>query len=150
MDNKSRSKCKNTATRLLSRREHSVSELRRKLLGKGHNREDCDFVAAELVELGLLSDLRYAEALFRYKTSRGYGPVRIQLSLDKADVDKSIIDFVIRETDFDWKQHLCEQISKKFGEFPAESFKEWAKRARFFSNRGFSNDLIREVLHYSD
>ena len=41
-------------------------------------------------------------------------------------------------------------ISKKFGEFPAESFKEWAKRARFFSNRGFSNDLIREVLHYSD
>ena len=138
------------ATALLARREHSAFELDRKLASKGHPAEEIAKVLADLKTHGLLSDERFAESLVNSKRERGYGPLRIRQDLQAKGVAQELIDRCVAVDDREWLQVLRDTWVKKFGGRQPNTFKEWARQARFLQYRGFSSEQIRAVIHFDD
>ena len=62
-------KAMNSATRMLSRRQHAVRELRTKLIAR-FDEETVDRVIARLQELGFLNDLEFAREYARQRFDR--------------------------------------------------------------------------------
>jgi regulatory protein len=131
---------------LLSRREHSILELRTKLLGRDFPSADIDAALARLVEEGLLSDERFTEAYIASCVRKGHGPTRIRLELERRGVAESLIADYLERTDIDWNQLAGAVRHKKFGEKPVSDYREWARQAKFLQYRGFTNEQIRKVL----
>ena len=73
--------CLAVAIDLLSRREHSQLELRKKLVAKGFADDEVDELLLRLHEENLQSDERYAESYVRQRVDKGYGPIRIRQEL---------------------------------------------------------------------
>ncbi len=85
------------AKSLIARREHSVFELRRKLLRKGLAGE-ADAVIASLSRSGLLDDQRFAHAWVSARISRkGEGRRRLVAELIKRGVSRSIAEIVVSD-----------------------------------------------------
>ena len=47
------------------------------------------------------------------------------------------------------KQQML-QIQKKYGDRPPDSYKEWVKRARYLNDRGYSSEMIKDILEFSN
>jgi regulatory protein len=139
---------KSRALRLLTVREHSREELRRKLAGNAEDETIVEALLDRLGETGLLSDERFAEAYVRAKASR-MGDMRLRRELAQRGVADEVVsaalDSVLISDDLERARGVWE---KKFGRLP-EDRNEWAKQARFMQSRGFSVDLIRKLLKES-
>jgi len=152
------------AHRMLSMREHSVQELTRKLLAKGHAEKLVVHVVADLKEQGLLSDRRFAESFVRSRIAKGQGPIFICGELRSRGVSERILEDVITHTTEFWLQLAQKVRDRRFShllnEHP-EVIEEqssldqdanqafWTKQARFLSRRGFPADIIYRVLERS-
>ena len=79
-----------TAVRLLAGREHSIAELQRKLLRKGHPQEVVEAVVEKLRLKKLVSDERFVSAFIRHHAQRGQGPVRIRGELRQQGIADGI------------------------------------------------------------
>lgn len=135
---------------LLSRREHAVAELSRKLAAAGYEQASVQDAVAQLVTDGLVSDERFAEAFVRYRAERGYGPLHIQAELRERGVDDSVTATYLDPSDSQWLQR-CEEVRvKRFGTVRPEDFKERARQARFLQYRGFSAEQVRRTLDGHD
>ena len=77
---------KTRAMRLLARREHSRSELARKLAANAAESDDVAALLDELSTKGWLSDARFAEQSIRAK-SRRFGPLKLAGYLRAKGVD---------------------------------------------------------------
>ena len=81
------------AWRALNRRDRTVQEMGGILLGKRVAPADADAVVTELIELGYLDDVRYAE---RFAEDRrrldGWGSERISRRLRELGVDREIVE----------------------------------------------------------
>ncbi|ACL72374.1 regulatory protein RecX [Thioalkalivibrio sulfidiphilus] len=132
--------------RLLARREHSRSELRRKLAHKGHEPEALDEALDRLAAQRYQSDARFVETFVRHRVQQGYGPVRIAAELRERGIGESESEAGIAAAGADWQQLAEEALHRRFGDLPPEDAREWAKRARFLQYRGFSADLVRRAL----
>lgn len=130
---------------LLARREHSQRELTEKLQRR-FDAEVVRSVIAVLANEGLQSDARFGEAYWRQRSSRGYGPLRIHQELRQRGLSDQLITQSEGECDIDWYELLERTAQRKFGETPATELKEKARRQRFLMYRGFSPDMIRDVL----
>ncbi|GAA5130358.1 regulatory protein RecX [Thalassotalea piscium] len=135
-----------TAVDLLSRREHSIKELKNKLLLRDYPAEDFDEVINYLLEKNYLSNERFADSLIRQRINKGYGWRFIENELKQKGLDTSVILLAKEEHQVDWYELADSAYSKRFGCSPIESNKEKAKRIRFLQYRGFSNDEIITVL----
>jgi len=132
------------ALRCLAQREHSRVELARKLAGLSSENE-VDAELDRLVELGLLSDTRFADAYVRAKAAR-FGASRLRFELARRGVGAEQIVDAIAENCGDSELDRARDIARrKFAEPPADA-REWARQARFLQSRGFSTDIIRKVL----
>ena len=92
------------AVRLLARREHSVEELRRKLLTKGYPPETLESVIQKLAGKRLVRDERFISAFVHHHAKRGQGPVRIRAELRQQGIADSQVDEALRSAGFDWVQ----------------------------------------------
>ena len=80
--NKKSPQAEETAFRLLARRDHSLKELRQKLLIRKISSAEADDVLQELSARGLLDDARYArKAAFHLGSEKLLGPRRIREKL---------------------------------------------------------------------
>ena len=154
------------ALRLLAQREHSVVELRRKLLdfalrqeaASQHDaarrvREPSPAVAAEIDALmgwleagGYLNESRFVESRLRTRAPR-YGNLRIREELDRHGVTLSAqarADLSASEV-----ERARAVWRRKFDALPADAAAR-ARQARFLAGRGFSADAIRRVLRDAD
>ena len=132
----------NKALDALARREHSVHELRRKLI---HAATDAEVAAAVMTQLqsdGLVNDERFAEQLCRSKYRRGFGPVRVKYELNQHRLTPEIIEQAMVAYEGEWASRAVEVREKKFGASQPENYKDWAKQARFLQSRGFGSDEI--------
>jgi len=129
------------ALRLLARREHSRTELARKLAAGAESREVLESVLQALEQKKQLSDERFASERAR-RLSRKYGAARIRQDLKARGVDAAVIDRITPEGELERARAILE---RKYRE-PATTREERAKRARFLQSRGFSFDIIRSVL----
>lgn len=127
------------AVRLLARREHSRLELRRKLTGRGHPPSAVEAALAALAEDGLQSDERFAASYVRTALERGHGEHKIRAALRERGIEPSLAGCVLDLDAEAWQQRAQAAVRKRFGDAPAETAAEWAKRARFLAGRGFAS-----------
>lgn len=141
----------------LSRREYAPLELKKKLrqvCGPEVPESEIDLVVKKLIELGYLSEERYARAVVNSRGER-YGNTAIALRLSRAGVSREIIGEVLRERDESGSERdrLRSVWERKFGSAP-DNHKEKARQVRFLASRGFPLSMILSVVppirHSSD
>ena len=139
-------RARNSAMRLLARREHSRAELRGKLVGRGFVNDSVEELLQGLEDQDLLSDERFAISLIASRAETGYGPNRIGLELRNRGVSEELAREALAKAEVDWEERVADQVARKFGSDPAQTFPEWARRARYLERRGFSQDAIRLAI----
>lgn len=137
--------------RLLAIREHSVLEIRNKLVDKFADYEDVDAslvyaVVDELVKLDYVSDDRFAESYVRSRANKGFGPVKIKAELKGKGVSNGLIQDHLKEGAGSWFDKAEQQYIKKYGDGSITDYNTWTKRARFMQSRGFTMEHIHVTL----
>ena len=102
----------------------------------------------KLTEENLQSDLRFSESFIRSRYNSGFGPVRIKYDLSSRKVLLNIIEKAFEEVSLDWEEKLLKENLKKYGEMPPSNLKELSKRLKFFTQRGFEQDIIRKLIKF--
>jgi regulatory protein len=132
--------------RLLARREHSIEELRRKLLSKGYPADTIEPVIQKLAGKRLVSDERFTSSFVHHHAKRGQGPVRIRAELRQQGIPDSQVEQALGSAEVDWVQLAREVRRRKFGATPPRSLGERAKQARFLQYRGFDAEQLRAAF----
>jgi regulatory protein len=138
---------RDTALRLLGRREHSARELKSKLRARGLESDDADQVVDGLAEQGWQSDDRYAEMLVRSRIGQGHGPLRIEAEMRMAGIDADVIRATLDAAGEDWDAVARRVWQRHFRE-PATSMAERQKQYRYLMGRGFDGGTIARVLQH--
>jgi len=135
-----------SALRSLSRREHSASELARKLRAKGFPPEHISQALHELSQQGYLSDIRFTENYARYRLNTGWGPVIIVQELAEKGVSPEVIHQQMVGLKDSWLALACQVRQKKFGNAMPQTFADVVKQKRFLQYRGFTLAQINLVF----
>ena len=142
----SSSAARDTALRLLSRREHSRRELLAKLKLRGFDSSLAHSVIDDLEDEGLQSDRRYAEAFVYSRRGRLQGPLKIRSELQNRGVSKSLIDEAFERYAGDWAELAVAFIEKRRMTGLLADFDQRQKVYRRLANRGFSHaDAIAAI-----
>lgn len=139
-------KALDSALRLLSRREHSVSELYNKLEHKGYPQGDIQEALDHCQGLGLQSDHRFAEICCRARVRQGYGPLRIRQELKNKGISEDLIQSVLQQENGNWAQYAFLVWQKKFKDIGHTSFEDRQKQQRFLLYRGFDTESITQLF----
>ena len=137
----------NKSLDILSRREHSVSELKNKLIRFNPDPNDLKDVIERLITSNFLDDKRFASAFIRSKAESGYGPNYISQYLAKKGIPSDKYD--IYSLEIDWEHKCLAQFNKKRRNKEI-NFKEKEKILRFLAYRGFSYEIIKNALKEFD
>ena len=135
---------KGRALKCLAAREHSRLELTRKLAPHAETPEQVDQALDDLQAKGLLSNERFAESMVRRKAAR-FGTARLKAELAQHRLSAEITQPITQQlqaTEFERAQALWQ---RRFGELP-DSLEARAKQMRFLAGRGFSGEVIRQVM----
>jgi len=132
----------------LARREHTRTELRRKLAPHAVSPAELDALLDELVRRKLLSEERFAEAR-AHVLARKFGAARIERDLRARGVSAEQAASAAGEARATEFERAREVWRRKFGA-PATNLKERARQGRFLLSRGFSTDVINRILRHED
>ena len=130
------------AIAVLSRREHSVLEIRRKLKQKAFEDAEIESCIKKLINNNLLSEERFTESYINMRKRRGYGPGRIALELKERGINESQFTDFLDRNNSDWFEVMRQQYYKKYGNQLADDYAEKVKRAKHLQSRGFPLDWI--------
>ena len=136
------------ALRLLAQREHSRTELAKKLKPHAGTEEDLTALLDELSLRKLLSDERYAESRTRV-LSRRFWAARIAHELRSVGVDEQLAEQALKAARVTEVERAREVWRRKFRAAP-QTREERARQVRFLQSRGFSFDAIRAVVGGAD
>ena len=132
------------AIALLSGREHSSQELRRKLAPHAESEDQLDTLLAELRALGYLSEERFVQSLIQRRSAR-YGLRRIARELDEHGVATEIRAPMMQSLAEGERDRALAAWQKRFGKPPVD-LAERAKQHRFLAQRGFDGETIAWVM----
>jgi regulatory protein len=138
------------AMRLLATREHSASELRKKLVQKGHDVREVVEVLEQLRDENLQSDERFVECFINSRRERGKGPLHIQRELQQYEINSELINAYLDVRDPVWLNRASTVREKKFGKTLPDDFKEKMRQLKFLEYRGFSHEQIRSLFGDAD
>ena len=79
---------KESAMRLLERRDYGRDELLARLVEKGFGEEEAAAAADRCVELGFINDENYAAMVARHYAARGFGERRIREELRRRRIPR--------------------------------------------------------------
>lgn len=141
---------KEQALRLLAYRARSEKEMGDRLQKKGYDSDISTWVVAELKRLNFLSDQQFALAFVRDKMiTKPMGPYLIRLELKRKGVTDSFIQAAIEDAYRDKPPlEIATALGrKKFSQQPTlPLIKRKQRTGDFLTRRGFSWDIVREVL----
>ena len=155
IDTKDLSVLRQAAMDCLARREHSLHELKTKLIRKFPEVSPTLVLAvlSRLTAEGLQSDERYTKARIRYRLERGFGYHHIRNDLISKGVDPFRVDQMLYADDDCWLKKARELIEKRLisptgarRRALAYAGPEHRKLARFLEARGFSQRDIKFAL----
>lgn len=132
--------------RLLVYREHSRTELRRKLQTRFPDAPEIEQVLDGLEQRDYLSDERFVEEYLKSRKRKGYGPLRIRAELQERGISKDLISKHLIDDDLDWYQLMQKAAASKVGDSPNFDLITQKKVARFLEYRGFPTSMIRRYL----
>ena len=135
----------NKSLDLLSRREHSIKEIKEKLLLRFDDKEIVNSVLNKLKENNLVNNARFAEAYVSNRKRKGFGPKKISYELLSKGVNESVIESIIAE-EGGWNKSAKLAFIKKFRDGPSSDTKEMLKQKNFLQNRGFGFKEIESVF----
>ncbi|CAI0770452.1 Regulatory protein recX [Serratia entomophila] len=157
------------AMRLLSQRDHSEAELRRKLAAqpfmakarfgsKTPNAPHPAPIAEEPIDPAVieqviaycyqhnwLDDSRFARSYIGSRSRKGYGAQRIRSELAQKGVDKEQVQAALADCDIDWCEQAKQVAQRKFGDALPTDWKEKAKVQRYLLYRGFFQEEIQSI-----
>jgi len=140
--------CTRAALELLARREHSRSELERKLAARGFSEEVRAHALDELERSGSLADARFTDSFVRSRVAKGQGPQRIRAELAQRGIDSAEADDGLAAAAVDWLATIRAVRAKRFGPELPRDYAERARQARFLKYRGFDSAQIRAALEF--
>lgn len=139
-------KALNKGADLLSRRSHSVYDLKTKIM------RTCDPDSAEkavqrLLELGYLNDEEFAAELAEYLfKTKNYSAGNVRSELYKRGIDRNIINCVIDENDTDPADSIIRIINKRYiGKLSEEGGRQ--KIVAALMRKGFSYSDIKSAIN---
>lgn len=127
----------------LARREHSRTELARKLAGHAESEAALAALLDELEEKQLLSSQRFVESRARQREKK-YGAVRVLAELRQHGVPDELLRQEaqrLRSTELTRAAYVWQ---RRFGH-PPQSDKEKAQQIRFMLARGFSLEVYFQI-----
>lgn len=121
---------------MLSRRDHSVSEVRSKLMAAGFSRQGADAAVSRALDLRFLDDTRFARYFVDERLRRGWGRRRIEAELKRRGVAPESVpgypgDFFSEDDEL---ERARSAISRK----RVPDARPFEKLVRFLMGRGFS------------
>ena len=128
----------------LSRREYSYKELQQKLQGYAEEQDDLPALLEDFKKRGWLSEERYTEQIVHARKGK-FGSLRIAHELREHGVAEDLVVKAVAEVKSDEVANARAICRKKF-DAPPTTREQWAKQARFLQSRGFSFDVIKQVL----
>jgi regulatory protein len=128
------------AIRLLTRRDHCVAELTRKLRQLDYDHTAIVTTIDTLLAANYVNDARYAQVYAEQRKNQGYGPMSIRAKLIERGLDSLHIENALRQPQVNWAEQARSVIEKRFS---ADAIidtgqQATARIARFLHGRGFS------------
>lgn len=133
---------RHAAMDLLARREHSLAELRKKLLARDFEGGEIEETLAALAREGLADNGRFCEAFIASRIRKGQGPIRIRAELLERGIEGETIARCLPDA-HDWRGLAREVRARRFGDRPPGDYRERARQSRFLEYRGFTAEHIR-------
>ena len=139
---------KGRALRYLSQREHSRSELVRKLRRSADGEEVPEATLSALMDelalRGFQSDQRTAEALVNAKSSR-WGRRRLQQQMQRLGVPENLASEAMAPLAQSELERARALWLRRFGTAPSTP-QERARQMRFLAGRGFDGEIVSRVV----
>lgn len=129
---------------LLSKRDYSEQDLRRKLTQKEYSQEEIVLAIEKAQANHWQSDERYCASFIRYRSLQGIGPRRLKQELRLKGIKDWLITQELDNAEVDWFEQ-AEQIFNKKRPLVWD-LKAKQKMWRFMVSRGFSNDHFGHLM----
>ena len=129
---------------MLSRRDHSELELKRKLLEKGGAADAVTTLLRELSEQRYLDDRKFAENFVRFRAGKAWGRRRYQQELFHRGVSPEVIQSVLATLPETNDEAIVEKL-KALLERELLKGRSEKQILESFLRRGFSMDSIRKA-----
>ena len=130
----------------MARREHSETELTRKLRQRGFAHADIQSAVATLADEKLVSNTRFIESYIHHRRTKGLGPLRIRAELSMRGIAEELIEHHLNITDNAWLIEIKEVWQKRFKNVRPADYAERAKHMRFLQYRGFTPEQIDSLF----
>ena len=135
---------KGRALRLLSGREHSRTELERKLARFEEEPGALKRALDELQAKGFISEQRVIESVLHRRAAK-LGTARLKQELQSKGLDPQAVAQAMAELKLSENERALAVWQKKFGVVPASPL-EAARQIRFLAARGFGAEAIRKIV----
>ena len=141
---------KQRAFRLLGRRMHSASELRRKLWNKDYEQKLIDEVIDDLKTNSYLDDEGFIREFVAEKTkSKSWSTKKVKAELLKRGIDNKLIDEMLKGKQGDSEiENATKLAKKKYDQLIKKKLEPKELRNKlsvFLFSKGFEYDLIKKV-----
>jgi len=149
---KNRPQAQEIALRLLTRRDHSIKELRQKLLTRNIPPAEAEAVLLDLSARGLLDDARYARKLaFHLSAEKLLGPRRIREKMTLKGIPPDLFAEAEREAEREFPpgERLRRLVRTRLQQRTVKELTppEQIKLGRFLYQRGFPWSDIQELFY---
>ena len=134
--------------RLLGTREHSRTELERKLATYEDEPGSLTKALDELQAKGFINEQRVLESVLHRRSAK-LGTTRIRQELQGKGLAPEAVLGAVEQLRATEVERAREVWRKKFGEPPLDA-NERAKQMRFLASRGFGGEAIRRVVSGGD
>jgi len=142
---------KDSAFRSLSRRAHSVFELRTKLFRKGWQKEIVQKVLDDLIDNNFLNDEKFADAFVEERSRKNVGINKLKSELMKRGVDRKISESLLNNLDRNSSfESAFELAGKKYTQLKDRGFDNSKIRNKLYAfllSRGFESDFILKIIN---
>jgi len=137
------SSAKARAMRILGSRNYSSSEMERRLISKGESLETAKETVRWLEDVGAVDDPKYAEAIARHYSAKGYGVFKIKDELYRRGIAREMWDDALAGLD-NMHDAAYDFIEKKLGGSREKA--DIRRAADALCARGFSYDEARDAV----
>ncbi|MDC0948355.1 regulatory protein RecX [Gammaproteobacteria bacterium] len=135
-----------SALRLLTRREHGATELALKMRQRGFQSEVIASTIADLQSCDWQSDARYAAMMVRQRAASGYGPLYIERELVSKGIDSAAVDRALADLEadavHDWSAIAVRQLQRR----SVSDANAQRKAVSALYRRGFLREQIDEAV----
>lgn len=139
---------------LLGRRDYATQEMKQRLSRKIYEKQQespteegvLESVIQKLLDNQYLDDERCISLFAQSYVRKGYGPIRVKMSLREKGFDAEMIERTLSVLEVDWFANAEEVYKKKFGECKPADYKEKQKQVRYLLYKGFTSDIIYELF----